>query len=36
MGSEACGRELAGLMREDAGRPPAERVPEAFHVDEGE
>jgi len=34
---EVLRQELAGLMREDAGRPPAERVgPEAFHVDEGE
>lgn len=34
---EVLRQELAGLMREGAGRPPAERVPgEAFHVDEGE
>jgi hypothetical protein len=29
-------QELAGLMREDAARPPAERLPaDAFHLDQG-
>lgn len=33
---EALRQELAALMREDAARPPAERLPaEAFHLDQG-
>lgn len=33
---EALRQELEALMREDAARPPAERLPtEAFHLDQG-